>query len=126
MSVANEHDCYWRREAHLLTKERDEAVEWIGVVGEELALAGFGPGDCEVSLAHIRLLLQEHRLVMGHQNLNSTEQTPTEKLRDRYASVLNEPPDRDSADQPCGTRADCYWVQALKPTDPTFSDREAE
>ena len=26
MSVANEHDCYWRRETHVLTAERDDAI----------------------------------------------------------------------------------------------------
>lgn len=38
-------------------RERDEAVEWIGTVRDELVRAGYPAGDRTVALANIRALL---------------------------------------------------------------------
>lgn len=42
-------------------QERDAAVRWIGIVGEELVNLGFPSGDRTVQLKNLRDLIREHR-----------------------------------------------------------------
>lgn len=48
-------------EAHVTELIRSEVTAFIRVVGEELASAGFAPGDRTVILGHIRQLIAEHK-----------------------------------------------------------------
>lgn len=47
------------QELQTMDARRDEAVEWIGVVREELVLAGGEGGDRDVALANLRTLVKK-------------------------------------------------------------------
>lgn len=42
-------------------QQRDAAVRWIGIVGEELVNAGFPAGDRTVQLKNLRVLIESHK-----------------------------------------------------------------
>lgn len=57
-------------ELEALDARRDEAVEWIGVVREELVLAGGEGGDRDVALGNLRTLVkQRDALTMAAQRV---------------------------------------------------------
>lgn len=72
-----------RAEIEALRKERDEAVEWIDVVRDEMTIAGWPSGDRNVALGNLRAMIKVYLSELQAEQRVAALEAENGKLRQR-------------------------------------------